>query len=232
MSQDGSSWPHQIKAIIFDCDGLLIDSEKIFAQAVHKMTGHELTTDLHMRLMGSNSYGLAKLVIEEFHMDIEIEQFISDFQVVFNELLPDSPMMPGAAELINLFDSIHIPMSVASGANASNYNAKIVHHKEIMSKIKTLTFGNEVKQAKPNPEIFLVTMKKLGIDNPENCLVFEDSPAGIKAAFDGGFPSVMVPDPEFPYQKALDQFGVKPTLMLKSRKDFSLSLFDFSLYSK
>ena len=79
-------------------------------------------------------------------------------------------------------------MSVASGANKSNYGYKITKHKEIMSKIKTLTFGNEVNYAKPNPEIFLVTMRKLGIESPENCLVFEDSPDGIKAAVDGGFP--------------------------------------------
>ena len=232
MSHSECCWPHQIKAIIFDCDGLLIDTEKIFAQAVKNMTGHELTTELHMKLMGSNSLQLAELAINEFHLDIEVDQFIRDFQVYFNALLPESEMMPGATELINLFDSLNVPMSLASGSNECNYSYKITKHKDIMSKIKTLTFGNEVKSAKPNPDIFLVTMKKLGISNPENCLVFEDAPAGIKAAVDGGFPCVMVPDPAFPFQAALDKFGVKPTIMLNSLNDFKLSMFDFSQFQK
>ena len=227
-----SQWKHPIKAIIFDCDGLLIDSEKNFAQAVKNMTGHELTNDLHLKIMGTNGVQFAQIVMKEFNIEGDPSKFIADFQGYFNALLPNSDMMPGATELINLFDSMGVPMSMASGSNKCNYSYKITKHKEIMSKIKILTFGNEVKCGKPDPEIFLVTMKKLGIDTPENCLVFEDAPGGVKAAIDGGFPCVMVPDPNFPYQKALDMFGVKPTVMLKSLKDFDLSLFDFSLFNK
>ena len=233
MSNSSSiCWPHPIKAIIFDCDGLLIDTESNFAQAFKDMTGIEMSPELHLRLMGTNSYQFADIAINEFHINMKPDDFVREFQKYYQALLPKSEMMEGATELINLFDSLKIPMSVASGANEQNYSYKITKHKEIMSKIKTLTFGNEVKSGKPNPEIFLVTMRKLGIETPENCLVFEDSPGGIKAAVDGGFPCVMVPDPQFQYQQALDKFGVKPTVILKSLKDFSLSLFDFSNFTK
>ena len=225
-------WPHPIKAIIFDCDGLLLDSEHLFAQSIKDMTGFDLTNEIHLKIMGTNGPQCGKILMDAYGLEGDPAQFIHDVEAHLNKLLPQSTMMPGAEKLIRLFDSMKIPMSLASGSSRCNYAAKISQHKEVMELIKTTTFGNEVKKGKPDPEIFLVSMQKMGIDKPEHCLVFEDSPGGIKAADVAGFPSVMVPCNDFPYQELLEKFDVKPTLMLKSLEDFDLSMFDFSLFKQ
>ena len=221
-------WPVPIQGIIFDCDGLLLDSESHFATTIHHLTGHELTKDLHLKIMGKNGIQCANIILKEFGIDADPAQFVKDLDAYLNTLLPQSDLMPGAGELLKLFDSMNIPMSLASGSSRCNYSSKIEKHHDVMDLIKYTTFGDEVKKGKPDPEIFMKAMEKMGISNPGSCIVFEDSPGGIKAAVDAGFPCVMVPNPDFPYEELLSQYGVKPTYMLHSLSDFKLDMFDFS----
>ena len=225
------NWPHPIKAIIFDCDGLLIDSEHLFAQTMKDLTGFELTTDVHLKIMGTNGPQCGKILMDAYGLEGDPAQFIRDYEAHLNKLLPQSTLLPGAERLIRLFDSMKIPMSIASGSSRCNYGAKTSKYKDVMDLIKITTFGNEVKKGKPDPEIFLVSMEKMGIAKPENCLVFEDAPGGIKAAVDAGMACVMVPSKEFPYQQLLDKYQVKPTVMLDSLEEFELSMFDFSEFT-
>lgn len=226
------SWPHPIQAIIFDCDGLLIDSEGIFAQAMKDLTGFELTTDLHLKIMGTRGPECGKILMDAHDIKGDPKEFMANFDKHLNTLLPKANMLPGAKELIEKFAKMGLPMGIATGSNRCNYDAKVVKHGETMKNISVIVCGDEVSKGKPNPEIFLKTMEKLGFEHPENCLVFEDSPGGIKAAVDAGFPCVMVPDKDFPYQRVLDNYGVKPTYMLNSLEEFELSMFDFSQIKK
>ena len=221
-------WPYPVKGIIFDCDGLLLDSERHFATTIQHLTGHELTKDLHLKIMGTNGIQCAKIILDEFGIDEDPALFVKELDAYLNTLLPESDLMPGAEELLKLFDSLKIPMSLASGSSRCNYSAKISKHRDVMNLIKITTFGNEVKKGKPDPEIFIQSMRKMGIDTPESCIVFEDSPGGIKAAVDAGFPCVMVPNPDFPYEELLAKYDVKPTYMLASLEDFKPGMFDFS----
>ena len=225
------SWPYPIYGIIFDCDGLLLDSERHFATTIKHLTGHELTKDLHLKIMGANGVQCAKIILSEFGIERDPVQFVKDLDAYLNTLLPESDLMPGAEKLLKLFDSINIPMSLASGSSRCNYSAKTAKHKDVMDLIKVTTFGDEVKRGKPDPEIFIQSMHKMGINTPHSCIVFEDSPGGIKAAVDAGFPCVMVPNPDFPYEELLQKYNVRPTFMLKSLEDFNLNMFDFSNFT-
>jgi pseudouridine-5'-monophosphatase len=84
---------------------------------------------------------------------------------------------------------------------------------------------DEVSAGKPNPEIFLTSMRKLGIETPENCLVFEDAPAGVKCANNAGMAVVMVPDKRLPLESALAEFDAKPTIILGSLSEFDFNTF-------
>jgi pseudouridine-5'-monophosphatase len=168
-----------------------------------------------------------QILKKELQIEEDVEVFRKRFIEHLNSLLPQSKLMKGASDLIHKFHDMGVPMALATCSNRDNLEAKTTNHKQLFSLIPFSTCGNEVSKGKPDPEVFLKSMQKLGIDDPRNCLVFEDSPGGIKAAVDGGMASVMVPDKGFPYMESLNKFGVKPTLILDSLEDFDVSAFRF-----
>lgn len=217
----------QIKCVICDVDGLLVDSEGIFAAAVLKYSGHELTEDLHLAIMGTKGPQCGKILMKAFGIEGDPVEYMQKFDIVLNELLPESELMPGAQKLVETFLAKRIPIGIATGSNRCNLDAKTVKSKELFAKFDASTCGDEVTHGKPNPEIFLTTMKKLGVTDPKEVLVFEDAPTGVKAAISAGMHCVMIPDKTLPYQRLLDEYEVKPTIMLDNLDQFDFKSFKF-----
>ena len=220
-------WPHPIRAVIFDVDGLLLDSEGIFLRAMKDVTGHEMDVETHLGIMGTTPYDCGKIIMERYGIEGEPLPFMAEFDKHLNVLLPEAPLMPGAAALVNKLDSMGMPMAIATGSNTENLKAKTINHQGLFALFKAKTCGNEVKNGKPNPEIFLKSLSKLGDIDPQNTLVFEDAPAGVKAAVSAGMAVVMVPNKEYPFQQVLSKLGATPTLMLDSLEDFDFNQFKF-----
>ena len=179
--------------------------------------------------MGTTAYDCGKIIMNKLGIEGDVLEFMKNFDLHLNTLLPESKLMPGAEKLINFFYNLKIPLALATGSNESNLNSKISKHLELFSKINIKTCGNEVKNGKPNPEIFLKTLEKLGNINPKNVLVFEDSPSGIKAAIDAGCATIMIPDKLLPYEELLNKFNVKPLILLNSLNDFESNLFNYDI---
>jgi pseudouridine-5'-monophosphatase len=90
-------------------------------------------------------------------------------------------------------------------------------------------FVLKLRSLKPHPEIFLLAAARWGDIRPEQALVFEDSPVGIKTANNAAMPAVFVPDPDMPDQQgALAELGAVPTVTIKSLLDFDFDLFDWA----
>ena len=97
-----------------------------------------------------------------------------------------------------------------------------------MCKIHHVVSGSDVTHGKPHPEIFLKALGGFENVKPEEALVFEDSPLGIKAANDAGMPSVFIPDPNMDTAASLAEQNATPTVTIKSLNDFDFSQFDFA----
>lgn len=220
-------WPHQIHAVIFDNDGLLLDTEPIGAKVHEQLTGHHFEIDFRRKLMGLTAPDACKLIVEKFNLPYTWEEFSKMRDEILVKVFPTAELFAGAKELVQELIARKIPISVATSSSRTNFESKIVNHKEFFSQFNKITCGNEVSKGKPDPEIFLTSMKQLGFLKPENILVFEDAPSGVKAANNAGMAVVMVPDHELPVQIALEEVDAHPTVILKSLKDFDFNAFDW-----
>ncbi|EAX95558.1 HAD-superfamily hydrolase, subfamily IA, variant 3 containing protein [Trichomonas vaginalis G3] len=217
----------RIRGIIFDVDGLLLDSEKIFADCFKNVTGMELTTDIHVKAMGLTGIQLGKFLMEMYNITGDPAEFMRKIDICADYLYPFSEVLPGAREIVQKFAKHNIKMGVSTGGKRVHHEAKIANHQDIFSKIEATTFGSEITHGKPNPEIFVKTMEKLNITDPSEVLVFEDAPNGVKAAISGGMKCVIVPNHHTPYKEQLENLGVVPTMYLKSLLEFDYSAFLF-----
>lgn len=224
MSQ---TWPHPIHAVIFDIDGLLLDTEPIFVKAMEMSTGCPLSKEFHQYLMGRSGFEVASKIVEKYNLKMTEKEVIDLIDINMSKLLPSAKVFPGAPNLVKKLCQMGLPLGLATGSNRYNFGNRTNPHKEFFSQFKEATCGDEVSAGKPNPEIFLKTMKKLGIEDPKNVLVFEDAPAGVKCANNAGMAVVMVPDKDLPLESALKEFDAHPTIILDDLSQFDFSSFQF-----
>lgn len=220
-------WPHPIYAVVFDNDGLLLDTEPIYAKVHQELTGHFLDWDFRRKLMGLTGPAACKLIVKEYGLPYTWEEYIKIRDEALIKVFPTAQLFPGAKELVKNILARNIPIALATSSNRGNFVYKIVNHKEFFDQFPIITCGDEVSKGKPDPEIFLTSMKKLGFIKPENILVFEDAPNGVKGANNAGMPVVMVPDPDLPMPIAIEEVDAHPTVICKSLKDFDFDAFEW-----
>ncbi len=135
----------------------------------------------------------------------------------------------GAEKLVRHLHKHEVPFALASGSFTKDYVTKTQRHKDFFSLFKIVVLGDskEVKQGKPHPDVFLVTASKFKENpSPENVLVFEDAPNGVKAGKSANMGVVMVPD------KRLDSsFYNNADLVLESLGDFKPEEWGFPAYN-
>lgn len=225
-------WPHPIYAIVFDNDGLLLDTEPLYAIVHEQLTGHHLDWDFRKKLMGRTGPAACALIVKEYNMKYTWQEYIKIRDAELQKIFPSAKLFPGAKELLEEVCKRNIPHALATSSNRANFLTKIVNHKEFFDQFPIITCGDEVTEGKPSPEIFLTSMKKLGFIKPENILVFEDAPAGVKGANNAGMPVVMIPDPELPMPESIEEIDAHPTIILKSIKDFDFNAFEWGTPEK
>ncbi len=187
-----------IKAIIFDMDGILVDSEPLWQKAEIKIL-HDLGIDVTPE-MCEPLQGMKLPEAIEYWYNYKPWKNKS-FDKIFDEMMAEMKKnlqtvnaMSGVLDTINYYYNKKIPMAIAS----SSYMVLIeivVDRLQIRDKIKILHSAEYEKAGKPFPDIFLTTAKKLGVQ-PADCLVFEDSVNGVKAAKAAGMRVVAIPYPE------------------------------------
>lgn len=226
-----SMWPHPIKAVLFDNDGLLLDTESIYASVHLELTGKELDWDLRRKLMGLTGPDSCAIVVKEYGLDIDPLEFMRQRNETLKQHFINASLLPGAVEIIRAFKERKIPIALATSSPRENINVKMSKKQDFYKQFDAILCGDEVTKGKPDPEIFLNAMKKLSLPDikPENVIVFEDAPSGIKGANNAGMASVMVPDPDLPMPLAVDEIGATPTIILKSLNEFEFNLFEWNL---
>lgn len=207
-----------IKAVIFDLDGLLLDSEitsyKIYLEIAERF-GYEFTlADFTHNFSGQPLMHNVPLAIELYHLPWTLEEALEEIDIIETRLLSEGiDLKPGAKELLQYLKENHYKTIVAS-SSVRDRAINLLTQNGIVEYFDDFVFGPEVKRGKPNPDIFLKAAEKLG-EAPEKCLVLEDSQAGIQAAYAANIPVICIPD----LKKPSEEYRKKTTAVLESLND-------------
>ncbi|HEY9621325.1 MAG TPA: HAD-IA family hydrolase [Crinalium sp.] len=188
-----------ITHLIYDLDGLLLNTEPIHAQvnqAIAARYGKTLDASIRAKIMGRRAEDSIQILIELLALPLTVQEYMEQKNALIYDLYPSARPMPGAMELTQRFHQAGVPQAIASSSSRRPFNAKTAHHQEWLQLFDCIVLGDdpEIQQGKPAPDIFRIAAKRLGV-SPEQCLVFEDSLAGVIAAKQAGMAVIAVPDP-------------------------------------
>ena len=189
-----------IKAVIFDVDGLLIDSEPLWREAEQKVfatVGIQLTDEMCKETMGIRSDEIITYWYKKYPWNnLTPKQVEENLLAEVRRLILDKGrIMPGVDYIFSFFRNKQLPMALASSSPYILIDAAI-EKMHIAPDLQAKTSAQDEELGKPDPAVYLSAAKKLGIA-PENCLAFEDSYNGFLAAHRAGMKTVVIPDPEF-----------------------------------
>lgn len=211
-----------IEAVIFDMDGLLVDSEPVWDQARRAMAaqaGKDWNQDDHRACMGVSTLEWASYMIRRLELSLAPQEVADAIIARMVEMYRERiPFLPGALEAVDLAVR-HYPAAVASGSPPRLIDV-VVNSPALRGKFRVVVDSDGLPAGKPAPDVYLETARRLGIA-PERCVCLEDSANGILAGKRAGMAVIAVPDPRFsPARQALEQADV----VLSSLEEFSLPL--------
>ncbi|RJX40087.1 HAD family hydrolase [Paenibacillus pinisoli] len=187
-----------VKAIIFDFDGTILDTETPWFYAfrdAYKEHGVELTIDQYSECVGTNNntFNPYEYLMTELGLPIDKEQFRLKIHADHSALLEKEVVREGILDYLKLAKDAGLRIGLAS----SSGKAWIDRHLEalgIAHYFEVICTADDVSQVKPDPELYVKAMEKLGV-KPEETIAIEDSPNGARAAVAAGMSCVIVPNP-------------------------------------
>lgn len=194
------------QAVIFDMDGLLMDSERIGLDVMHQcgfLQGYDIPVDMVRETIGSNKQSSSDFY-HQFFPELDTDRLFLDFKNAMCDLAEQGkiPLKAGARELLEAVKARHIPMAVASSSGLSTIRVYL-ESVGIISFFDYIMTGSGLP-SKPAPDVFLKTAEALNA-SPEKCLVLEDSIHGVQAGKAAGMTVAMIPD-MIPYTEDLKPF--------------------------
>ncbi|MEM7134059.1 MAG: HAD family phosphatase [Chloroflexota bacterium] len=190
------SYP-EIHAVIFDMDGLMLDTERIAQEAWQQAGqewGFELPDEIYLQAVGRTAKDTGMIFRSAFGPDFPFDAMYDRKQALLHQAIEEGnvPTKPGLFELLDFLEERQMPKAVATSTARPVALTKLTKTK-LLGHFPVIVCGNEVAIGKPAPDIFLVAAEQLGA-NPATTLVLEDSVAGIKAAHAAGMIPVNIPD--------------------------------------
>ena len=188
-----------VSYVIFDNDGLLLDTEPFYTKAhqiIAARFGKLFDWTVKSKMIGLRAEDSAKVLLGALQLPYSVEEYLETRSHILKELFPQADALPGAERLTRHLHQNAIPLAVATSSDRRNFDLKITKHREWFGIFDCVVSGDdpEIRHGKPAPDIFLLAAKRMHA-SPSDCLVFEDSPAGVEAARAAGMHVIAVPDP-------------------------------------
>lgn len=186
--------PTGFSAVIFDMDGVLLDSEPLHYEAVRQILaeqGVDFPIEDYFRYLGTTLTSTWDDLCERYPITMPFEQFEARYNAdVLVQYQAGAPLIAGARELVAQLRGEGVPIAVASSSHREWVEAALTGA-GLRQYFDQTTAGDEVSMGKPSPEIYLKAAQKLGVD-PVDCIAIEDAPAGVESANAAGMSVVLV----------------------------------------
>jgi beta-phosphoglucomutase len=188
----------QFKAVIFDVDGLLLDTERIGLSTWTKACadfGYEMTLDIFRRMIGTRTAECNLICFNAFGDHFPFEQIRLRKVEYGREFIAKNgvPLRPGATEILEFVSAKAIPFGLATSTEYSLAMERLTVSGLLKFPIGAIVTGDQVANGKPSPEIYLKVAALLKVE-PKLCIVFEDSTVGVLGAKNAGMQPIMIPD--------------------------------------
>ncbi len=203
----------KLRNMIFDMDGVIFDSERTYEEAMYSNAqkyGITPTHDMFLKTVGTSEAVSREIFIAEYG-PFDFDAFRADIRAhILNEMKNGRiPLKKGVHNILDFLKDNGVRIALATSTR--RYTAEdMLNRAGLLACFQETVCGDEVKRAKPDPEIFLTACARLG-GTPEDTLIIEDSYNGIRAANAAGIPVLMVPD-MLPPLEELATFGIAQDL--------------------
>lgn len=189
------------KAIIFDLDGLIIDSEKVSYQLYQDLIGRYgysfSIEDYTQNYSGKTAISNMEAIVKRFHLPLTVNEGLDFVSVHEKEYFKKGvSLKKGITELLEYLKNNHYKIVLATSSTKERAMLALNQH-QIENFFDEMVFGNEIKRGKPYPDIFIKACQKIDVSFDES-LVLEDSEAGIQAAYLAKIPVICIPDMKKP----------------------------------
>lgn len=192
-----------LEAIIFDMDGVLVDSEYTYFQSKSQIlseAGHEVEDSYHFQFMGTTSDYMWEKIKQEFSLPLSVAEYIQQMTALRQAMIKRDGIrvIPHVQEFVKGLSQAGLKLAVASSSSLAEIKVNLaeIGLSEYFSEVVST---EEVEHSKPAPDVYLATAERIGI-MPENCLGIEDTKNGTEAVRNAGMVCVGFANPAFPKQ--------------------------------
>lgn len=185
------------RAVVFDMDGLIFDSERLVLICWEKLAGKYHLEGIHevmLRCIGTTKVKTKEIVLDYYGQDFPYEAYCAEASAMFHEISERDglPVKKGVRELLNYLREQDIPAALASSTRLAVVTQEL-QQAGLYQYFREIVGGDQLKRSKPEPDIYLMACERLGV-LPERAYAIEDSYNGIRSAYSAGMKPIMVPD--------------------------------------
>lgn len=191
----------RIKAVVFDMDGLMLDTEPIYKRSLQKAAaeyGYQFDEEFFFTIIGRPNAACEKAIKERFGRNFPFEKFRNRWPGLWREEAGTYGIetKPGLDDLLSFLDEKQIPKAIATSSDREQAGFSLATA-GLNNHFSHIITGDEIANGKPSPDIYLEAARRLDVP-PEQCVALEDSEAGIMSASAAGMAAIMVPDMKQP----------------------------------
>jgi beta-phosphoglucomutase-like phosphatase (HAD superfamily) len=189
-------FPHPIRAVVFDMDGLLVDTEALIRDLMIKAAlarGAHLPFEVFQQMVGLPDQASNAVARAHFGVDFPLEELLADVSANVRAACEVGvALKAGVIELLDYLDAAKIPRAICTSSSHAAVQ-RTLGPSGIIPRFDAIVAAGDYPRGKPNPDPFLTAAARLGVP-PQDCLALEDSHNGVRAAHAAGMMTVMVPD--------------------------------------
>jgi HAD superfamily hydrolase (TIGR01509 family) len=190
------SLPRAAEAVVFDMDGLILDTEAVFRDVMMEASearGLALPEEVFLRMIGLPDHGSRAVAMAHFGDEFDFDPWMAHaWELAHARIEAGVPLKSGVIELLDALDRARLPRAICT----SSRHETVERHLGpvgLLERFHAVIAAGDYARGKPNPDPFLEAAARLGVE-PVSCLALEDSHNGVRAAAAAGMMTVMVPD--------------------------------------